>query len=143
MAKIEDLIELYPERKSQILRMYSKNHLLAKDESGIIVNDDCLSILGEDKVTLISSFPDIAAQVVKLDSQTLQLIARLIERYQQCNDTSEWTYLFSDILKNISEYSALINALGEEQISPKNTKTTSHEQHYYQQTSHHHDKKPP
>ena len=123
MAKIEDLIELYPERKSQILRMYSKNHLLAKDESGIIVNDDCLSILGEDKVTLISSFPDIAAQVVKLDSQTLQLIARLIERYQQCNDTSEWTYLFSDILKNISEYSALINALGEEQISLMDNKT--------------------
>lgn len=123
MVRIKELIELYPERKSQILRMYSKNHLLAKDESGIIVNDECLNILGEDKVNLISSFPDISAQVVKLDSKTLQLIAKLIERYKQCNNTSEWTYLFSDILKNISEYSTLLNAMGEEQINLLDNKT--------------------
>ena len=123
MDEIEELIILYPERKNQILRMYSKNHLMAKDKSGIITNDTCLDVLGEDKVNLISCFPDISNQVVKLDTKTLKLIEKLIERYEQINESSEWTYLFSDILKNISEYDVLLGSIEEEKIDVLDEKT--------------------
>ncbi len=123
MAEINELIKLYPEKESQILRMYAKNHLLVKDESGIIVNDECLDILGEDKVNLISCFPDISNKVVKLDKKTLKLIGKLVERYQQSNDSSEWTYLFQDILNNVSEYEVLLGSIEEEQIDLLDSRT--------------------
>lgn len=117
MAEINELIKLYPEKESQILRMYAKNRLLVNDKSGIIINDECLEILGEDKVNLISCFPEIARQVVKLDTKTLKLIERLTEQYQKSNDISDWTLLFNDVLKNISEYKALIDSIEVEQIN--------------------------
>ena len=123
MLEINELIKLYPERKSQILRMYAKNHLIVKDKSGIIVSDDCLNILGEDKVNLISSFPDISSKVVGLDKKTLKLIGKLVERYQQSNASSEWTYLFQNILNNISEYEVLLGTIEEEQIDLLDSRT--------------------
>lgn len=123
MPEINELIKLYPERESQILRMYAKNHLIVKDKSGIIVSDDCLNILGEDKVNLISSFPDISSKVVGLDKKTLKLIGKLVERYQQSNASSEWTYLFQNILNNISEYEVLLGTIEEEQIDLLDSRT--------------------
>lgn len=123
MPEINELIRLYPDKESQILRMYAKNHLIVKDKSGIIVSDDCLNILGEDKVNLISSFPDISSKVVGLDKKTLKLIGKLVERYQQSNDSSEWTYLFQNILDNISEYEVLLGGIEEEQIDLLDSKT--------------------
>lgn len=123
MPEINELIKLYPERESQILRMYAKNHLIVKDKSGIIVSDDCLNILGEDKVNLISSFPDISSKVVGLDKKTLKLIGKLVERYQQSNASSEWTYLFQNILNNILEYEVLLGTIEEEQIDLLDSRT--------------------
>lgn len=123
MPEINELIKLYPERESQILRMYAKNHLIVKDKSGIIVSDDCLNILGEDKVNLISSFPDISSKVVGLDKKTLKLIGKLVERYQQSNASSEWTYLFQNILNNISEYEVLLGTIEKEQINLLDSRT--------------------
>ena len=123
MPEINELIKLYPERESQILRMYAKNHLIVKDKSGIIVSDDCLNILGEDKVNLISSFPDISSKVVGLDKKTLKLIGKLVERYQQSNASSEWTYLFQNIFNNISEYEVLLGTIEKEQINLLDSRT--------------------
>ena len=123
MYEINELIKLYPKRESQLLRMYAKNHLIVKDNSGIIVSDDCLNILGEDKVNLISSFPDISRKVVGLDKKTLKLIGKLVERYQRSNDSSEWTYLFQNILDNISEYEVLLGNIEEGQIDSLDSRT--------------------
>lgn len=123
MPEINELIKLYPEKESQILRMYAKNHLIVKDKSGIIVSDDCLNILGEDRVNLISSFPDISSKVVELDKKTLKLIGKLIERYQQSNASSEWTYLFQNVLDNVSEYEVLLGSIDEKQIESLDNRT--------------------
>lgn len=123
MPEINELIKLYPEKESQILRMYAKNHLIVKDKSGIIVSDDCLNILGEDRVNLISSFPDISSKVVELDKKTLKLIGKLIERYQQSNASSEWNYLFQNVLDNVSEYEVLLGSIDEKQIESLDSRT--------------------
>lgn len=123
MPEINELIKLYPEKESQILRMYAKNHLIVKDKSGIIVSDDCLNILGEDRVNLISSFPDISSKVVELDKKTLKLIGKLIERYQKSNASSEWTYLFQNVLDNVSEYEVLLGSIDEKQIESLDSRT--------------------
>lgn len=114
--KRELIIELIdePEVKQLLERMTSKNADLLEKVDFRIFEKKYLDTLGEERINLISCYPEIQKNVLQLNDKQLYLFDRCIDVYlEEHPGIDEWTTLANEILKNINEYGELFSSLGE------------------------------
>lgn len=119
-SKVEERRELItelivdPEVKQLLERMTSKNADLIEKVDFRLFEKKYLDTLGEERINLISCYPEIQKNVLELNDKQLYLFDRCIDVYlEEHPDIDEWTILANEILKNINEYEELFSSLGE------------------------------
>ena len=97
--------------KELLLRMSKKNEDILKHDFELI-NERYVGILGEDKVSQISSYPEVVRKIsdLDLDDRELGFIGEAIDTYLEETKSDEWTPFTKRMLKNISDYKALITS---------------------------------
>ena len=103
-----------PEVKQLVERMISKNADLLKNIDFRFFDKKYLDTLGEDRINVISCFPQIQNSIIQLNDTQLYVFDRCIDVYLKDHpNIDEWTVLADEILKNINEYGELFSNLGE------------------------------
>jgi hypothetical protein len=113
--------EGYSDKKDVLIRMYKKNNEVIKCDFKIL-EDRFLKTIGEDRINMISCFPYIVEQTLKLNENQLVTVGKVLDLYQKENQTDEWTNLYDEILKHIAEYDDLINSIDFEKLTEKDIK---------------------
>ena len=99
-------------KKQIIERLSLKNADFLRTVDFRILDEKYLNIFGEDKINLISCFPDVQESIVNLEDKQLTVFARCINTYLEERPTEdEWTVLAQEILNNIGEYNELFETL--------------------------------
>lgn len=95
--------------KELLLRMSEKNEDILKYDFELI-NERYVEILGEDKVSQISSYPEVVRKILdlNLDDRELGFIGEAIDTYLEETKSDEWTPFTNRMLENISGYKELI-----------------------------------
>lgn len=101
------------EVKQLIERMTSKNAELLKNIDFRLFDRKFLDTLGEDRINLISCYPEIQKNILQLNDSQLYIFDRCIDIYlEEHPGIDEWTILANEILKNINAYKELFSSLG-------------------------------
>ena len=87
-----DIVELLP---TEFLQIFSKQNV----ES-----------IGKEKIIQIACYSNEVKKMNGLSEKQIQLIGLCINRFMQKYETTEWIYMFKDILDNIEEYDELIKS---------------------------------
>ena len=98
--------------KELLLRMSEKNEDILRYNFELI-NERYIEFLGEDKVSQISSYPEIVKKFLdlNLDDSELSFIGNAINTYLEETKSDEWTNFANKMLANISDYKDLISSL--------------------------------
>ena len=96
--------------KSILLRMFETNNDVVKNIDFRILEKKYIETLGEERINLISCYPNIQKQILELSDKQLYLFDKCIDVYVEQNETDEWTSLASDLLEHIGEYEKLIES---------------------------------
>lgn len=71
-----------------------------------------LDTFGEERINLISCYPDIQEQILRLSDKQLYIFDKCIDVYVEQNQNDDWTVLASDLLEHIVvDYGVLIESL--------------------------------
>ena len=96
---------------SILLRLYKTNNDVLENIDLRLLHPKYLDTLGEERINLISCYPDIQYEVLRLSDKQLYLFDKCIDVYVEQNQTDEWTPLASELLAHIAEYKILIENL--------------------------------
>ena len=99
------------EKKEIIKKLYKTNNDIVKAKFEILDNK-YLQTLGEDKINLISCYPEYVDKILALNETELSLLGRCLNFYEKNNETEDWTPLCERIIYNISTYSKLLETIG-------------------------------
>lgn len=118
--RIDDILNLINDIKSQeaketLLRMYETNNDVVNNLDFRLLEQKYLDTLGEERINLISCYPDIQEQILKLSDEQLYIFDKCIDVYVEQNETDEWTVLANELLNHIGEYNILIESLEDEE----------------------------
>ncbi len=94
-------------------RMYEKNNEVIDRIDFRILKDKYVKTLGEDKINLISNYPEIQEEVLNLQDKEYEVFYKCINDYIERNDTDEWTVIADELLQSLcaNEYSELISSI--------------------------------
>ena len=92
-------------------RMFKKNNEVVKGLDFRLLEQKYLDTLGEERINLISCYPDIQEQILKLSDEQLYIFDKCIDAYVEQNETDEWTTLAKELLEHLGEYDSLIEGL--------------------------------
>ena len=109
-AKFEDL-----ESKIQILdRMSTQNSDVIKGIDFGLLDEKYINSLGEEKINLISCYPDVQRKILSLSDSKLNIFGKCISSYlEERPNEDEWTVLAEEILEHIDEYNDLFENLAD------------------------------
>ena len=108
---LEALDELEGEYKEVLKKLYQKNNDVVKNIDIRILDECYLKTLGEDKINLISCFPNVQAKILNLSEKEYEIFAKCLNSYVERTETDEWTTIATYLLENLQngEYSELID----------------------------------
>lgn len=98
--QMEGFSEPLPE--GLIDELYQKNNFVVQNIDFRILDETYLKLLGNDKINLISCYPDVQKRLLQLDEKQTYIFSMCIDTYMQRVQTDEWTLLASKLLDNIS-----------------------------------------
>lgn len=96
---------------SILLRLYKNNNDVLENIDLRLLHHKYIDTLGEERINLISCYPDIQDKILRLSDKQLYLFDKCIDVYVEQNQTDEWTPLASNLLGHIAEYATLIENL--------------------------------
>lgn len=110
--------EIETEKREVIKRLYQKNNDVIGNIDLRLLDEKYLNTLGEDKINLISCYPKIQEKIVELSGNEYAVLISCINHYEEKAGNNQWTEIADSILRNIREYSDLIENIQEiEQVN--------------------------
>ena len=108
---IEELDKWEGEYKEVLKRLYEKNNDAVSNIDIRILDEHYLKTLGEDKINLISCFPEVQAKILSLSEKEYEIFAKCLNSYIERAGTDEWTTVATYWLENLQngEYRELID----------------------------------
>lgn len=110
---IENLekIGIKQEKLNVLKNLYKKNKEVLAEINFEILDDKYMDTLGTDKVNLISNYPTIQEDILKLSEKEYEFFYKSIDSFTEKNSTDEWTILANRMLNALTgkEYEELIN----------------------------------
>lgn len=109
--KVYEILEKIEEGKIAVLkRLYQKNNDVLQNIDVRILDNKYLRTLGEEKINLITCYPEIQKQILGLKENELEIFSKCIQDYLERGETDEWTPVAEYLLENImdGQYSELI-----------------------------------
>lgn len=110
LENIDEFIEFEYQgaNREAFYRMYEKNNDLLKNIDFEILDEKYLKLLGEDKINLISCYPNVQDKLLLLNDRQLEVFSKCINNYLERNETEEWQVLADEMLNHMHEYSKLL-----------------------------------
>ena len=96
-------------KKNTLLDMYTKNADVYIQIDFRILDKKYVDCLGEEKINLISCYPEIQSKVLNLSDKELNLFSKCIKSFADKSKSEEWTNIANNMLSNISSYNELLN----------------------------------
>lgn len=105
--------------KLEILkRMNMANREVLYNVDFRILDERYISTLGEEKINLISCYPEFQEQILRLDDMQYEVFSECLNYYLASNRTENWTEVATILLDNVSsnEYSELISNIESDKV---------------------------
>ena len=76
-----------------------------------ICDNRYVSVLGEEKIALISYYPWIVNKILDFSDSELTIFSKVLEKYKQMSGEEEWTPIANRVLEHIGDYRELIESM--------------------------------
>ena len=113
---IKKYLEIFIERENvsinidEILKLAELSEGVFRTNFNICDNR-YVSVLGEEKIALISYYPWIVNKILDLSDSELTIFSKVLEKYQQMSGEEEWTPIANRVLEHIGDYRELIESM--------------------------------
>ena len=102
-------VENIEEKLDLFNQIYETNEKALETIDFRIFKDKYIETFGLDKINLITCFPTVQDNIVKLDEKQYEVFTKIMNPSLNDKQKSDWRYLMVNVLNNIDDYDQIIN----------------------------------